>query len=70
MRLLSGALLDIPAEQIGEFEKELFAFVDSVLSATFRSPSAPPASWRTMTKEKLTKAMSESAQSQVPVAEH
>ena len=28
--VVSGALLDIPANQIGEFEKELFSFVDSV----------------------------------------
>ena len=28
--VVSGALLDIPANQISEFEKELFSFVDSV----------------------------------------
>ena len=30
--VVSGALLDIPANQISEFEKELFSFVDSVYS--------------------------------------
>ena len=30
--VVSGALLDIPANQINEFEKELFSFVDSVYS--------------------------------------
>ena len=56
--VVSGALLDIPAEQIGEFEKELFAFVDSVYGDI-------PESIRTTgkleddVKEKLTKAIEE-----------
>ena len=56
--VVSGALLDIPANQIGEFEKELFSFVDSVYSDI-------PESIRTTgkleddVKEKLTKAIEE-----------
>ena len=56
--VVSGALLDIPADQIGEFEKELFSFVDSVYSDI-------PESIRTTgkleddVKEKLTKAIEE-----------
>ena len=51
-------LLDIPANQISEFEKELFSFVDSVYSDI-------PESIRTTgkleddVKEKLTKAIEE-----------
>ena len=54
--VVSGALLDIPANQISEFEKELFSFVDSVYSDI-------PESIRTTgkleddVKEKLTKAI-------------
>ena len=56
--VVSGALLDIPANQISEFEKELFSFVDSVYSDI-------PESIRTTgkleddVKEKLTKAIEE-----------
>ncbi len=56
--VISGALLDIPADQIGEFEKELFAFVDGVygdIPETIRAT-------RQMDddiKEKLTKAIEE-----------
>ena len=56
--VVSGALLDIPANQIGEFEKELFSFVDSVYGDI-------PESIRTTgkleddVKEKLTKAIEE-----------
>ena len=56
--VVSGALLDIPANQIGEFEKELFSFVDSVYSDI-------PESIRTTgkleddIKDKLTKAIEE-----------
>ena len=56
--VVSGALLDIPANQIGEFEKELFSFVDSIYSDI-------PESIRTTgkleddVKEKLTKAIEE-----------
>lgn len=56
--VVSGALLDIPADQIGEFEKELFSFVDSVYGDI-------PESIRTTgkleddAKEKLTKAIEE-----------
>ena len=56
--VVSGALLDIPADQIGEFEKELFSFVDSVYGDI-------PESIRTTgkleddVKEKLTKAIEE-----------
>ena len=56
--VVSGALLDIPANQINEFEKELFSFVDSVYSDI-------PESIRTTgkleddVKEKLTKAIEE-----------
>ena len=56
--VVSGALLDIPANQIGEFEKELFSFVDSVYSDI-------PEFIRTTgkleddVKEKLTKAIEE-----------
>ena len=56
--VISGALLDIPANQISEFEKELFSFVDSVYSDI-------PESIRTTgkleddVKEKLTKAIEE-----------
>ncbi|MFR8735951.1 MAG: hypothetical protein ACLVFA_04530 [Butyricicoccus sp.] len=56
--VVSGALLDIPANQISEFEKELFSFVDSVYSDI-------PESIRTTgkleddVKEKLTKALEE-----------
>ena len=56
--VVSGALLDIPANQIGEFEKELFSFVDSVYGDI-------PESIRTTgkleddVKDKLTKAIEE-----------
>lgn len=56
--VVSGALLDIPADQISELEKELFSFVDSVYSDI-------PESIRTTgkleddVKEKLTKAIEE-----------
>ena len=56
--VVSGALLDIPANQIGEFEKELFSFVDSVYGDI-------PESIRTTgkleddIKDKLTKAIEE-----------
>ena len=56
--VVSGALLDIPANQISEFEKELFSFVDSVYGDI-------PESIRTTgkleddVKEKLTKAIEE-----------
>ena len=56
--VVSGALLVIPANQISEFEKELFSFVDSVYSDI-------PESIRTTgkleddVKEKLTKAIEE-----------
>ena len=56
--VVSGALLDIPADKIGEFEKELFSFVDSVYGDI-------PESIRTTgkmeddVKEKLTKAIEE-----------
>ena len=56
--VVSGALLDIPANQISEFEKELFSFVDSVYSDI-------PESIRTTgkleddVKEKLAKAIEE-----------
>ena len=56
--VVSGALLDIPADQISEFEKELFSFVDSVYGDI-------PESIRTTgkleddVKEKLTKAIEE-----------
>ena len=55
---LKNINLDIPANQIGEFEKELFSFVDSVYSDI-------PESIRTTgkleddVKEKLTKAIEE-----------
>ncbi len=56
--VISGALLDIPADKIGEFEKELFEFVDGVygdIPETIRAT-------RQMDddiKEKLTKAIEE-----------
>ncbi len=56
--VISGALLDIPADQVGEVEKELFAFVDGVygdIPETIRAT-------RQMDddiKEKLTKAIEE-----------
>ncbi len=56
--VVSGALLDIPANQIGEFEKELFSFVDSVygdIPETIRTTGK----LEDDVKEKLTKAIEE-----------
>ena len=56
--VISGALLDIPADQIGEFEKELFAFMDGVygdVPETIRATKQMDDD----IKEKLTKAIEE-----------
>ena len=56
--VVSGALLDIPANQIGEFEKELFSFVDSVygdISESIRTTGK----LEDDIKDKLTKAIEE-----------
>ena len=56
--VVSGALLDIPANQIGEFEKELFSFVDSVYGDIPESVSTT-GKLEDDVKEKLTKAIEE-----------
>ena len=56
--VISGALLDIPADKIGEFEKELFEFIDGVYGDVPETIRAT----RQMDddiKEKLTKAIEE-----------
>ncbi len=56
--VISGALLDIPADQIGEFEKELFEFVDGIygdIPETIRATKQMDDD----IKEKLTKAIEE-----------
>lgn len=56
--VVSGALLDIPANQISEFEKELFSFVDSVYSDILESIRTT-GKLEDDVKEKLTKAIEE-----------
>ena len=56
--VVSGALLDIPANQISEFEKELFSFVDSVYSDIPES-ILTTGKLEDDVKEKLTKAIEE-----------
>ena len=56
--VISGQLLDIPADKIGEFEKELFAFIDGVygdIPETIRATKQMDDD----IKEKLTKAIEE-----------